>query len=148
MITVYCYMRNFHFKILVFIECSVCVRFGLRTWKKVKVLVTQSCPTLCDPLNCNSVHGILQARILERVPILFSRVSPQPRDWTPVSYIAGRFFYCLSHQESLRTSCVLNHLFLPIVLGTYSPIIPILMLTKSSPRVVGLFAQGHKARNG
>ena len=55
----------------------------------MKVLVTQSCPTLCDPLNCNSVHGILQARILERVAILFSRVSPQPRDWTPVSCIAG-----------------------------------------------------------
>ena len=37
------------------------------------MLVTQSCPTLCDPMDCNpsgsSVHGILQARILERVAI-------------------------------------------------------------------------------
>ena len=59
-----------------------------------------------------------------------------------------QILYCLNHQESLRTSCVLNHLFLPMALGTYSPIIPILTLTESSPRMVGLFAQGHKARNG
>ena len=42
----------------------------------VCVLVTQSCPTLCDPLDCSppgsSVHGILQARILEWVTIFFS----------------------------------------------------------------------------
>ena len=41
--------------------------------------VTQSCPTLCDPMDCNlpgsSVHGILQARILEWVAIFFSRGS-------------------------------------------------------------------------
>ena len=43
---------------------------------KQKVLVTQSCLTLCDPMDCSppgpSVHGILQARILEWVVILFS----------------------------------------------------------------------------
>ena len=48
-------------------------------------LVTQSCPTLCYPtyvcsLPGSSVHGILQARILEWVAISFSRVSAQPRD--------------------------------------------------------------------
>ena len=51
---------------------------------------------LCDPMDCSppgsSVHGILQARILEWVAIPFSRGSSQPRDRTPVSYIAGRFF--------------------------------------------------------
>ena len=50
----------------------------------------------CDPVDCNppgsSIHGILQARILERVAISFSRGSSQPRDQTPVSYIVGRFF--------------------------------------------------------
>ena len=50
---------------------------------KVKVLVAQSCPTLCDPMSCNppgsSVPGILQARILEWVAVLFSRKSSQPR---------------------------------------------------------------------
>ena len=56
----------------------------------------QSCPTLCDPMDRNppgsSVHGILQVRILEQVTISSSRGSSQPRDQTPVSCIAGRFF--------------------------------------------------------
>ena len=60
------------------------------------VLVAQSCPTLCDPTNCSppgfSVHGILQARILEWIAIPFSRVSSRPRNQTLVSCIAGRFF--------------------------------------------------------
>ena len=51
---------------------------------KVKVLVAQSCPTLCDTMDCSpsgsSVHGILQARILEWVAVPFSRGSSQPRD--------------------------------------------------------------------
>ena len=72
----------------------------------VLVLVAQSCLTLCDPMDCmdcslsgSSVHGILQARILEWVAILFSRGSSQPRDQTQVSCIAGTFYH-LSHQES------------------------------------------------
>ena len=46
--------------------------------------VAQSCPTLCDPMDCSlpgfSVHGILQVRILEWVTISFSRGSSRPRD--------------------------------------------------------------------
>ena len=57
----------------------------------VKVKVSQSCLTLCDPMDC-TVPGILQARILEWVPFPFCRRSSQPRDWTQVSGIAGRFF--------------------------------------------------------
>ena len=49
----------------------------------------QSCPTLCDPVDCSlprfSVHGILQARILEWVAIPFSTGSSRPRNWTRVS---------------------------------------------------------------
>ena len=60
------------------------------------MLVTQSCPTLCDPMDCSlpgsSVHEIFQARILEWVAISFSRGSSQPRDWTQVSCTADRFF--------------------------------------------------------
>ena len=56
----------------------------------------QLCPILCDPIDCSlpgfSVHGILQARILEWEAILFSRGSSRPRDQTWVSCIAGRFF--------------------------------------------------------
>ena len=49
----------------------------------VNMLVTQSCPTLCDPMDCSppgSVHEILMARILEWVAISFFRGSAQPRD--------------------------------------------------------------------
>ena len=63
---------------------------------KVKMLVAQLCPTLCDPMDCSppgsSVHGILQARILEWVAISSSRESSQPRDWIWVSCIADGFF--------------------------------------------------------
>ena len=45
---------------------------------KVKVKVTQSCPTLCDPMDC-IVHGILQVRILEWAALPFSRYLPNPR---------------------------------------------------------------------
>ena len=62
---------------------------------KVKVLVAQSYPTRCDPVDCSlpgsSVCGILQARILEWVAIPFSRGSSWPRDWTWVSCNAGSF---------------------------------------------------------
>ena len=54
---------------------------------KVKVLVAQSCPTLCDPMDY-TVPGILQARILEWVAIPFSRGSSQPRDRTRSPYTA------------------------------------------------------------
>ena len=51
----------------------------------------QSCPTLCDPIDCSlpgsSVHGILQARILEWVAISFPRGSSRPRDRTCTSYL-------------------------------------------------------------
>ena len=55
------------------------------------VEVAQSCLTLCNPLDY-TVHGILQARILEWVAFPFFRGSSQPRDQTQVSHIAGGFF--------------------------------------------------------
>ena len=57
----------------------------------VKVKVTQLCPTLCNPMDY-TVHGTLQARLLEWVAFPFSRGSSQPRDRTQVSHIAGRIF--------------------------------------------------------
>ena len=58
--------------------------------------VAQSCPTLCDPMDCSppgsSIHGIFRARVLEWVAISFSRGSSRPRDWTQVSCIAGIHF--------------------------------------------------------
>ena len=58
--------------------------------------VAQLCLTFSDPMNCSlpgsSVHGILQARLLEWVAVPFSRRSSQPRNKTGVSCIAGEFF--------------------------------------------------------
>ena len=55
--------------------------------------VAPSCLTLCDPMDCrlqgSSIHGILQAGVLEWVAISFSRGSSRPRDRTWVSLIAG-----------------------------------------------------------
>ena len=53
--------------------------------------VAQSCLTLMDPMDY-TVHGILQARILEWVAFPFSRGTSQPRNQTQVSHIAGGFF--------------------------------------------------------
>ena len=65
------------------------------------MLVSQSCLTLCNYMNCSmySVHGISQARLLEWIAISFSRGSSWPRDWTWVSCITGKAireanFYC------------------------------------------------------
>ena len=64
-------------------------------WSEVKVTQFQTTLqlylTLCDPMDY-TVHGILQARILEWVAFPFSRGSSQHRDRTQVSHIAGRFF--------------------------------------------------------
>ena len=65
---------------------------------KARVKVTQSRPTLCDPMDYTvhgtlyTVHGILQARMLEWVAVPFSRGSSQPRDRTQVSRVVGGFF--------------------------------------------------------
>ena len=69
-------------------------------WMWVKQKITQSCPTLCDPMDY-TVHGILQARILEWVAFPFSRGSSQSRDQTQVSRIAGRFFTSWATKGSL-----------------------------------------------
>ena len=73
-----------------------------QSWKMVLAgllvlcLVTQSCSILCNPMNWrlpgSSVHGILQARILEWEAYPISRGSSQLRNQTGVSRIAGRFF--------------------------------------------------------
>ena len=68
------------------------------------LLVTQSCPTLCNPMDCSppgfSVHGILQARILEWLAMPSSRGSSRTREWTRVSCIAGRFFTIWATKEA------------------------------------------------
>ena len=68
--------------------------------------VAQSCPTLCNPMDCSLpgsiVHWIFQAKILEWVTIAFSRRSSRPRDWTRVSRIVGRRFTVWANREVLN----------------------------------------------
>ena len=70
----------------------------------LRVCVSQSCPTLCDTMDCSpphsSIQGILQAIILEWVAIPFSKKSSQPKDQTWVSCIAGRFFTVWATREA------------------------------------------------
>ena len=81
-------------KMLNLISTETCIYIYMYVY--LCVLITQSCPTLYDPMNCSlpgsSVHGILQARIQEWVVISFPRGSSRPRDQTWISNIAGRFF--------------------------------------------------------
>ena len=72
------------------------------TWEHVKVKVAQSYPTLWNPMDY-TVHGILQARILEWVAISFSRGSSQPRDQIQVSCITGGFFTSWATREPKNT---------------------------------------------
>ena len=80
----------------------------LTFWPTQWVKVTQSCPTLCNPMDY-TVHGTLQARILERVAFPFSRGFSRPRDQTQVSHIAGGFFTSQATREVQKwksLSCV------------------------------------------
>ena len=77
----------------------------------------QSCPALCDPMDCSppgsSVHGIFQARILELVALSYSRGSSRPRDWTHISVspaLAGQFF--TYHCTTCETLCSMGLLLL------------------------------------
>ena len=75
---------------------------------KVKVLVTQSCPTLCNPMDYSlpgfSVHGTLQARILEWVAISFSRGVFQIQTTNLGLLHCRQTLYHLSHQGALFTT--------------------------------------------
>ena len=86
--------------------------------------VTQSCPTLWDPLDCSppgsSVYGIFQARILEWVAISFSRGSSRPRNQTWVSRIVGRRFTVWATREVQRAEVGLTEM-LSCVLPSYVP---------------------------
>ena len=64
--------------------------------------VTQSCPTLCNPMDCSLPGSSVQARVLERFAISFSRGSSRSRDQTQVSCIVGRCFTIWATREALN----------------------------------------------
>ena len=83
----------FHFKLFLvgFSKTYQTHPILLNSWN-VRAKLLQSCPTLCDPMNCkpagSSVHGVLQARILELVTMPSSRGSSLPKDQTHVSNVS------------------------------------------------------------
>ena len=90
------------------------------------MLVAQSRPALCDPMDCSpsasSVPVIFKARILEWVAISFSRGSSWPRDPTHVpcvSRIGGQILYHLSQQGSLWKNLLFSH---PVLSNLCDPI--------------------------
>ena len=87
------------------------VDIHIYTHKYIWIEVTQSCQTLCDPIDCSlpgsSVHGIFQARILDWVAIFFSRGSSWPRDLAQISLIiAGRLSTAWATRGSYMCVCV------------------------------------------
>ena len=84
-----------------FFSLSISSLFQINTVLKVKVVVTQLYLALCDHMDCSppdsSVHGILQARILKWVAVMFSRGSSRPRLNSGLLR-CRRILYCLSYQ--------------------------------------------------
>ena len=93
---------------------STSLLFIILAWSET--LVAQSCPTLCDPIDCSptgfSTYGILQATILEQVVIPHSRVSSHPKDWIKLSFLQadslsselqGKSYPCFSSVQFSRS---------------------------------------------
>ena len=104
------YLSSFHWffslyvifpkeKILLIIDKLLGNFYTVQPLDVMWVKVTQLCPTLCNPTDY-TIHGILQAGILEWVAFPFSRGSSQPRDQTQVSCMAGRFFTSWATREA------------------------------------------------
>ena len=85
------------------LHSTKCKHMESKPTLKVKMLVTQSCPTLHNPMDCSlpdsSLHGILQVRILEWVAMPSSRGSSRPRDGTDEVPSFFYFSWCLSQDH-------------------------------------------------
>ena len=102
---------------------------------KVKVLVAQSCLTLCNPVDCSppgsSVHGILQARILERVAIPSPGDLPNPgikprspalqADSLPAEPLGKPLIYNVVLASGVQESGSVVHIYIPILLSEIFP---------------------------
>ena len=105
--------------------------------------VSRSILSLCDSVNCNlpgpSVHGILQARTLEWVAVLFSRGSSQARDRSQVPCTAGRFFTIWATREVLAKVTVgsshTSWIQFAVFLNTFRSSLPCTSL--ETPKLVG-----------
>ena len=125
-------MREMRLYFCNWLEITKFTDFMVSIWRVYGcVLVAQSCPTLCDSIDCSpsgySVHGILQARILEWVGTPFPRGSSP--GWSPTQGSnpglphCGQILYCLSHwsaqSRSYKTQGWMTHKLGSIFLGKY-----------------------------
>ena len=98
--------------------------FSFKKW----IESAQLCPTLCDPMDCSppgsSVHGILQARILEWVAVPFSRGSFQPRNRTQAFCIAGGFFTAWTTREAISKRDITNPSGISNIISCLYPLFP------------------------
>ena len=91
-----CMYTHMHIHVCVCMCTHMYIHVSMCVCTQTLSMCAQLCPTLCDYVDCSppgsSVHGILQAKVLEWEAVSFSRVSSQLRDGIQVSCIAGRFF--------------------------------------------------------
>ena len=124
-----CFIKSY--RVLLWMSTFCSISLGLQSMQSE---VTQSCWTLCDPMDCSlpgsSVNGILQARIFEWVAIAFSRGSSWLRNRTGVSCIVGRFFISrLTHGESCHKKSTFSS-------AGYSNFQLVIWFSNSSPHIV------------
>jgi len=93
------------------LNCCVAINFSF--YCMYMCSVAQSCPNLCNPMDCNllgsSVHGLVQSRILQCVAIYSSRGSSWPRDQTHsscVSWVGKQILYHWTTREALMAICI------------------------------------------
>ena len=108
---------------------------------KVNMKVAQLCPILCNPMDY-TVHGILQARMLEWVAFPFSRESSQPRDRTQVSHIAGIFFTGKPRNNGVGSLSLLQGIFSICKCKIHMSLEPFLSFLIGSPSVIKHLWQG------
>ena len=138
-----------HLSIYAWIVSTFYLLWTILLWIKKWSEVTQSCPTLCDPVDCSppgsSIHGILQARILEWVAISFFRRSSWPKDQTQISHIAGRHFNLWATREAcvqIPLSIILG-LYLEVELLDHLAILCLLFFDKAASNAFKIALQNH-----
>ena len=122
----------------------MCTKF-LRNHIALKVKVAQSCPTLCDTMDY-TVHGILQARILEWVAFPFSRGSSQLRDQTQVSHKGSQgILEWVAYPFSSRSSLPRNQTGVSCIAGGF---FTNWALREAQSHSLRIFIDHHAVRSG